>query len=332
MKTIPSQAKKPKKSQTRRYRPLSFRRRMKRLREAKFFPSTCNFLPLFRNRKFLFPFQPNSPLDFCQLFVKRFVFPTQFSDREIPSPFCPHVLVPSSLINDLLHDSDMLCLVHRFYYTSQNRFEGRLAEDFYQEVGFSLKRGYAKKSKILPFVVASPDFIEDYEEANEDEIIIVEVKSSESIEEIDKILSKENKQVEVQALVTKSVFGATSVRISCLKKSKSLSCPFKICGSVFYQSPGDFILQNKKTLISKYLSNLLMPYFKNEFKITLNDVESQIFIKWFTSCLQNEKSLKKSQICDRSLNKTIKTQKHWNCRSIAKYAAFYSNKEVIKYL
>ena len=152
---------------------------MLRTRDFKFTDVLTFFEPLFRDKRFRFSAKPNDISSFFRAFRCRFIFTQEWRENGITSPYCPHLFLTSALVWMLLHNKSMLPLMSGYYYIAHKRNNDRLVEYSFHEKNFNLKFAYSKRSAILPFVVAIPDFMEFFfEEEDMQEWRIVKAKHS----------------------------------------------------------------------------------------------------------------------------------------------------------
>lgn len=73
---------------------------------------------------------------------------------------CPHFSVSSSQLYKFLFKPFSLKNLHSFYFTGKNRAYGRIAEDYVKSVNRQIRPGFCLFSTKMPMICAAPDGIE----------------------------------------------------------------------------------------------------------------------------------------------------------------------------
>lgn len=310
---------------TRFSRRKSVKQKMKRVR-----------IQQFRSTRFLFPKYFTSPLtsflapngsseDFFRNFVRQFVLRTENAESEIPSKYCAHLHISSSLVWNLINDKPILPLLHGYYFTERQRYRGKLAEYFYLENDPSAVRVSARRSKILPFLIASPDFItSENNDGVESQSLLVEVKHRDRIKDLDRILKMKDDRINVQVLVTISVFESRAAKVVLILKRRNTRQPYRIYSEKYIEPEDDFIKKNEKLLIEKYFDNFLVPYFVKEFELIRNFFDHAGEKEWFYREVKRWQKHGDIILDHQKQKKRSYKQRHYTARCIRKYKSFFT--------
>lgn len=301
---------------------LSFRRRpalskpsFTRLQIQKFpYLDTCDKVKFFKG--------------FCSLFI----LVVNDLPEIFPQDVCDHFLLGSSLVFDLLKSSPVLALSHRFYYTSKQRFRGKLAEDFVLDKYPFLQKGTSKRSRQLPFVISCPDFIEEVEVQGERDFCLVEVKSSSKLAALEEILLGKNMQVQMQVQMSMFAHEVHRAKVILVLVYEGPPDAHEIVGEVVFNQKDLINVVDKQTLIDKYLDCHLFPYFYQEFRFTWTPTQKRSLKAWFAHEIENQKLFVDLEVLKAGFNHLLHIRKHWRCPCFHKYKNHFSSPISLTYL
>ena len=285
----------------------------------------AEFQPLFRNIKFCFLDPPASPSSFLRAFCMRFLFTRKLMERLIPSMFCSHLYISSSLIYSMLTEDNILTRMHGYYYTSEKRFAGELAENFYESTNPQASHPKVRKSNILPFIVATPDFFEcQIDPNNQEERIITEVKHSCEKKKLNKIIEGQMKSPHIQLKVSMSVFGCTSGRLVLIHQINNPRKNFRIFETIYYSNADDYIEENFELLARTYFQKVITSYFSTEFSIKECHLDYGVEEEWFFDRCKTWKESQDAEKPHRYSNRILAVKNHWQRTCIGKHKKDYT--------
>lgn len=298
----------------------SQRRKMLRARDAKRNGVLACLQPLFRNKAFFFPKQPTDPSSFLASFCKRYIFSDIWRENKIPSPYCSHLFISSSLIWALLHNKSMLPLMHGYYYTEKKRNNARFSEYYYHNTNLNVRRAPTKRSQILPFVVANPDFVEGgLTEEERVKLAMVEVKHSRRKKDLQRLRYGKNTQAEIQLRTAMSVFGYRYGKLALIYRRPHPQNTFDTYYVREYIDLPDFLEEHYLIIATKYFQKVLLKYIQNEFGLNKTHLDFSKEEKKFIKEVERWKKPTRRKHNTEVLRKGEKIRKHWKSACIKRY-------------
>jgi hypothetical protein len=282
---------KPKNKRGQPYRPSSVKNRSRKLRAHLLssisnrdsrINSSCLSLATF----FVIPLHQ---YDFVIAFIGNILFDPIVSLDKLPSNLCPHFLLSSSIVLDLLNNDLSLYDFHFSSNCFRNRLQGRQTEDYVQSKIPDLLKGWAVRSRLLPFIVAKPDFLFELPATDKDRVKLIEVKSAKDWGNTFHLIELKNDRAVAQIQVAMFVFQTTRSKMYVVKVNQHQDCPmFEILPADEIHYDG-FVEKNVNKLILRYAKLILMPYLEYFFEIKLLAWERSNVSKYMNKLYQKRR-------------------------------------------
>lgn len=264
-----------------RYKKLSMKNRLKKVREKRILSLLPSRIKFFYNSQFMFSSQPQNNDDFFKAFCKRFIFDPQISYRQIPKPYCLHLHIPLSFVNELIDGEDVLLLMHRRYFSSGDCLKGRFKGDSLEYLIYLGESVHYEKILIFPFILFFPDYDKAFAEKKPqtrnyaDLFNFIKGNHSDKLKEEEIFTQKEN---DLRSPSFPSYMGRRAVYF---KKHPRSQYKIQAFEEVYIRRNYEYLLKNKEKIIINYLENLLFMYFEKEFRMVFSDNKKIELEMWF---------------------------------------------------
>ena len=159
------------------------------------------------------------------------------------------------------------------------------------------------KSKILPFCVSRPDFIEYTSPDLKRNPYLIKIISSDDVEYLQLKLQRKDEKVEKQFLTCLTIFEANRGKVVTILQPKNIFLQTPNFRWVEYNVEEDYLKANQKELSQKYFSNVLLPYFNWQFRIKFRHKKAVALEFWF---------IKRVQAYSEGFNGELNTQRNKN--------------------
>lgn len=274
---------------------------------------------ILRSKKSPFANENSSPISFCKTFCSHFNFDDGFLKPFIPNPFCMHLYVSSFLVINMLKDQPIRHLMHQFYHAHVERARGFAPEAYYGSLNYKLKRPPCHKSYQLPFLFSTSDFYEELEKSEGKYGELIEVKSSDKEADLARYLTGKDKQTNIHMQISASIYRAKAARLVAILPEGEKNIDYELFSKQRIEYSSDYIKDNQTKITKKYLGNVLLPYFEEEFKIIFSKDEKTEFIHWFRMQCKCWSSQYKHTMKSEMEELGYKKRNHWRCKQIMTY-------------
>ncbi len=278
------------------YKPSSLKNRVHSL-NAKRCQKIADHSPFISNKARILRFFFNIPtrqFDFVKAFISNIIFDYRMSPSNLPNTLCPHFLLSSSQVFDLMSAEISLNDFHFSSNNFANRLQGRQAENYVGERHPKFHKGFAVRSRRLPFIVAKPDYLLPNPPNAPNTLQVVEVKSAKDWVQVFDLMDLKMPRAVAQVRTAMFVFETLSSQMFVVKVNEIRDHPdFEIlhADQISYDGYIEGIID---PLISRYIKLILMPYMSGFFDVKLLPWERSQIGNQFRKLYQQ----KLSESCD----------------------------------
>lgn len=203
-------------------------------------------------------------------FFKRLIIDTKFRATLSEHRYCNYLFIGSANVYKLIDRSITLKDNHSYFYTLLPRLKGRVPENDILRQDTSIQKGFCVKSQLIPFIVASPDGLVINKNDENEELVIVEVKSSPDYSQLDEIEYGYNDQVNYQVQTSIEIFTAKKC-VLYLSHYDPESGDRPSVYKVYFIDHVPVLSLHFDLIIEVYSKNIFIPFLQQEFNVSFEE-------------------------------------------------------------